>query len=400
MRNLVLLTLGIAALAAAQRLPAHAINTDQRIAAIEKRLKDTPKSPAILNELAGAYMQKMRETADGNYLTRCSKIVDGILAADPKNYDARRRQIEVEMMLHHFQHVVELTGELAQERPDDPVLWGLRGDALMEMGDYDHAPDAYQKMVDIKPTLASYNRVSFYRFVTGDATGAIKIMRQAISMGAPLPENVAWCLSDLGNMLVKVGDYDAAEDAYNQALRYFPGYHHALAGLGTVYAWREKYQLAIDSLLQAQAKAPFPQYAGMLARIYRLLGKTELANQQLALLDVSEQLGKAAGEAANRNLSLAYSDLDCKPARALELAEAELNVRRDVYTYDALAWALLKNGRAAEAAGAIQKALAQNSPEPSFHDHAARIYEALGRTADAEHQRQLAVARAPRRAGS
>ncbi len=383
MRNLLLLIGLIPAIAVAQHLPTQLVTTDQRIAAIEKRLKETPKSPVVLNELAGAYMQKMRETADGNYLTRCSKIVESILAADPANYDARSRQIEVEMMLHHFKHVVELTSQLAKERPDDPVLWGLQGDALMEMGDYTHAPDAYQKMVDIKPTLASYNRIAFYRFVTGDATGAIKIMRQAISMGAPLPENVAWCLSDLGNMLLKTGDDKSAEQAYNEALRYFPGYHHALAGLGAVYIKREKYQPAIDALLQAQAQAPFPQYTGMLARVYRLMGKTELANRQLALLDISDKLGKAAGEAANRNLSLAYSDLNYKPARALELAEAELNVRRDVYTYDALAWALLKNGRAAEAAEAIKKALAQNSPEPSFHEHAARIYEALGRTAGA-----------------
>ena len=45
--------------------------------------------------------------------------------------------------------------------------------------------------------------------------------------------------------------------------------------------------------------------------------------------------------------------------RALELAQNELAFRRDVYTYDALAWVLFQSGRKPEAREAMQKALAQ-----------------------------------------
>ena len=47
------------------------------------------------------------------------------------------------------------------------------------------------------PSLASYNRIAFYRFVTGDAVGAIDAMRLAIRAGSQEPENLAWCLTDL-----------------------------------------------------------------------------------------------------------------------------------------------------------------------------------------------------------
>ena len=79
------------------------------------------------------------------------------------------------------------------------------------------------------------------------------------------------------------------------------------------------------------------------------------------------------------------------PARrtgALELARAELDVRQDVYTQDALAWALFRNGKVEEAAAAIEKALSQNSPEPAFHEHAAQIFEAMGRTGEAKLHRE------------
>ena len=58
-----------------------------------------------------------------------------------------------------------------------------------------------------------------------------------------------------------------------------------------------------------------------------------------------------------RDLVLIFADHDIRPNRALELAEGELEFRKDVYTYDALAWALYRNHRYTEAREAMQKAL-------------------------------------------
>jgi len=373
------LALALAAALAAQRTPYRAPSTDQRIAALEQRLKQAPKDAAIQNELAGAYLQKTRETADDAYLERTARIVDAILAADPSNYEARRHRFEIEMQGHHFKKSVTLAHALLRERPDDYVTWGLLGDALMELGEYDKAPDAYQKMVDLRPSLASYNRVAFYRFVTGDPEGAIMLMRKAIAIGAPAPENVAWCWSDLGDALFKTGAVDEAEKAYREALVLFPGFHHALAGLGHLQASRGRREEAIESFRRAQAAAPMPGYAAWLARLYGQLGREDLKRKQIEMLDAADKLTRAAGETANRDLTLALADLDHNTARALELARAELETRGDVYTWDALAWALFKNGQAEQAASAMRKALAQNTPEPAFREHAARIFAALGR---------------------
>jgi tetratricopeptide (TPR) repeat protein len=260
------------------------------------------------------------------------------------------------------------------------------------MGHYDAASDAYQRMVDLRPGLASYNRVAFYRFVTGDAAGAIEVMRRAVRMGSREPENQAWCLADLGGMLFKTGASDEAGQAYHAALARFPGYHHALAGLARVAASQGRPEEAIQLLVQAQSKAPFPEYAGLLARLYRKTGREALAKKQIALLDMTDKLDRAAGETANRTLALALADLGHRTARAVELARAELEIRRDVYTYDALAWALFKDGKIEEAGMNIQRALGQNTPEPSFHEHAARIFEAAGRSDIARQHRESAVA--------
>ena len=64
--------------------------------------------------------------------------------------------------------------------------------------------------------------------------------------------------------------------------------------------------------------------------------------------------------------------------RALELSEADFQVRKDLYTYGAFAWALNKNRRYGEARKCSQEALKLGTPEALFHDHAGMIARALG----------------------
>ena len=73
------------------------------------------------------------------------------------------------------------------------------------MGDYDGAAEAYQKMVTLRPDLASYNRAAWFRFLSGDMPGAIDIMKRAIAAGSPSSENTAWCLVELGHLYMKNG---------------------------------------------------------------------------------------------------------------------------------------------------------------------------------------------------
>src|SRR5437016_5897038 len=71
-------------------------------------------------------------------------------------------------------------------------------------------------------------------------------------------------------------------------------------------------------------------------------GLRPAAKRQRELIDFVDKMARANHEKANRSLALVYADQDRNLDRALELAEAELEVRGDVYTYDALAWVLFK----------------------------------------------------------
>ena len=265
----------------------------------------------------------------------------------------------------------------------------------MELGQYDKAAEAYQRMVSLRPDLSSYNRASYYRFVAGDAAGAIEVMKRAISAGSRSMENVAWCYVDLGNMYFKIGQVSDAERAFLSALRAFPGYYPAHAGLGRAYAAQGKISQAIDSYKRAQSAVPLVEYAGALEDLYTLSGQPEEARKQAGMVDMIDKMEQASGLNVNRNLAMAYADRDRKPERAAELVERELSGRHDIYTYDALAWALYKNKKYQEAGQAKEKALELGTPEPAFYYHAGMIERALGQHDQARQHLEKALALNP-----
>ena len=361
------------------RTDAAGLNSDGRIALYEKRLREHPDDGRVQAGLASAFMQKLRETTDFAYLNRASAIVEKMLAVDPKNYDAIRLTAEMETHRHNFPRAASFAEELIQRNPSDTGAWGMLGDSFMELGKYDEAGEAYQRMLTLRPNLASYNRVAYHRFVTGKTDESLGWMSLAVQAGSPTPENLAWCLVEFGDMLFKTGRTSDAHQAYEQALRLLPGYHRAYGALGREFAAAGQFEKAAGELERALAVIPLPDYAGPLQTIYGKLGKTAQAKQQSDLLDVIDKLGRTNGEKGNRALAVVYADQNRNLARALELAQGELETRKDVYTYDALSWVLFRNGKQKEAEEASEKAMAMNTPEPGFYYHAGMIAIGAGK---------------------
>ena len=356
---------------------AHA-STDERIKAYQKLLETEPNDQHANIGLISAYLQKLRESADFTYLDRASKLVDRLIEKDGGNFTALRFQNEIDLQRHDFKAVADRSRDMLQYAPSDQGTWGNLGDASMELGEYGQAERAYSKMFALRPNLASYNRLAFYRFVAGDVPAAVAFMRNAVEAGDPAPENTAWCLAELGDMYFKTGQVEAAADAYQSALDLFPRLHRAIAGLGKVAAARGSVDTAIRYYEHAQAIVPLVEYAGALEDLYTAAGKNSKAQQQRDLLATIEKIGKVTNEKTNRNLALLLADHTRDLPLALELMQTEIPIRGDVYTWDALGWVLFKSGKLDEAKAASARALKLGTPEPVFYYHARTIAQASG----------------------
>jgi tetratricopeptide (TPR) repeat protein len=199
-----------------------------------------------------------------------------------------------------------------------------------------------------------------------------------VKASARFPENMAWCLVELGHMYFKTGHWNEAEAAYQKAIETFPSTHAAHAGLASVKAAKGEIQAAIEAYKKAQSITPMVQYAAALYDLYELAGDKNQTRMQADTIDMVAKLERAANQKANRTLALVYANQDRNLPYALELAQADFEIRKDVYTFDALAWALYKNGRLEEANKMSSEALKTGAPEAVFHYHAGVIAHALG----------------------
>jgi hypothetical protein len=78
-------------------------------------------------------------------------------------------------------------------------------------------------MIDLRPNVASYARVSYVRELHGELAGATRAMSLAVSAGGGVPENIAYVQTLLGDLEAMRGHTRPARRAYAAALASVPG---------------------------------------------------------------------------------------------------------------------------------------------------------------------------------
>ena len=391
-RKILSLPLLIGCLAGSAPLRAQQSATDDLIKSLQARVKRAPEDYAGYAGLGAAYLQKGRETADAaDYELAKNALEKSLdqLSNDPAAAFAMTQMAVVCMVEHRFEDALTWAHRALELGSGDPSPWAIAGDALADMGDYKGASEAYLRLKSAygsedEKLAFSYqrdSRMSFLRFVAGDTQGAIQLMRSAVytAMTTHMPaENIAWSQYQLGEELFLAGEIGLAEKAYLESLDAYPKYYRALAGLAKVRTSQGRYVDGIGLYKEAIAAVPYPEYAAALGDIYQKLGQFEEAKKQRELVEFIGYLSQLNQQIHNRDLALFYADHEIKLQESLALAQNELEVRRDIYSWDVLAWSLFKNDKPQEASEAISHALEQGTKDPQLFFHAGMIYEKLG----------------------
>jgi tetratricopeptide (TPR) repeat protein len=335
--------------------------------------------------LGQLYLQKVRETGDPSYYPKAEALFDQALAANSQDVEATVGMGTLALARHQFTDALTW-GEKARDlNPYHAPAYGVIGDAEVELGRYDEAVKTVQAMVDLRPDLRSYSRVSYVRELMGDRAGAIAAMEEAAVAGSGYAENVAWVHVQLGNLRFDGGDLAGASHDYAEALAAMPGYAAAVAGEAKVAAAKGDLGQASALYDKAVAAIPLPEFVVAYGDVLDAAGRHDEARAQYALVQAIQQLYAANGVDVDLDLALFTADHG-RPgdlAKAVEQARAAVAVRPSVTAWDALAWTLYRSGDLAGATDASAKALHLGTQSALMRFHAGMIGAARGERDDA-----------------
>ena len=382
--------------------------SDQRIRFWQSQVARDPEFWMYLNGLAAAYAQKARETGDISYFELSEASLQQSLKAESTHAEAApafTQLATVHLAEHRFTEASEDAGKAIALLPEEMMPYPYAGDAQLELGNYDASQKFYDQLVtpkDGRPhpgiEFLAYSHGAGLDWIKGDVARATTDLQQAAVLADTIhmpAENIAWIHFMLGEQFFQVGDLVSAEREEAASLKAFPRYHRALSAMGQIRAAQGKFPEAIDYYKQAVAIIPLPIYAAALGDVYAVSGDRVNADKEYSLVEFIGKLSAINQQVFNRELAIFYADHDRKLPEALTLAQKELEVRHDVYTSDALAWALLKNHQAAQARIEMEKALRMGTKDALMEYHAGMIYAALGDKTEATSHLKRALALNP-----
>ena len=278
---------------------------------------------------------------------------------------------------HEFDVAERLGRRLVTQAPERAGGYAALTDALVELGRYDEAVAAAQRLVDLRPNQAAYARISYLRELHGDLDGAIEAMTWAVQAGAPTREMSAWCAVQLGNLHFTRGDLPAAEAADRDALQRLDGYIYAEGGLARIRAARGDLTGAAEDDERLLQRLPFrsswrPSVTCTPARRRRASWATGRAGRDdsAPLRCQRSADGPGAGGAAGRP--------GARLPAALMAARGEYVRRPSVVVADGLAWVEYRAGELDAALVHSREALRLGSQDPLFLYHAGVIAQDPG----------------------
>lgn len=358
-----------------------------RVADVQERLRADPDQPQLLTRLGAGYLTLARQTADPAYYTKASQALERSLVLAPDDPQTMTAMGLLEAGRHNFEKALEWASRAVQAEPGDPDALGVVVDAQVELGHYEEAAATVQRMVDLRPDMASLARVSYVRELNGDTSGAIAAMAQAATAGGGTGPDVAAVESTLGNLHLGAGSLDAAGAAYRRALLSQPENVPGAVGLARVAAARGDLDGAIRRLEPAVARLPLPDSVALLGDCYAAAGRSTDAARQYELVRTIEALNRANGVVVDLELarfeSAHAADPGADPAGAIELGQTALARRPTIYAHDVLSWALRQAGRPGEALPHAQAAIRLGTRDALLWYHLAAVEADLGITAEA-----------------
>lgn len=275
---------------------------------------------------------------------------------------------------HRFREALVQAEQVELEDSTDMTIASLTGEILLELGCYHDAARRFARIGTTTTNLAAQMRVVRWREVTGDVSGAHRLLLDARARAEHAfglsREQRAWFELRVAEFDFRYGNEREGSRALARGLAVSPGDYRLHAVAARYALSRGDWNDAADHAGQSLDTHFDPAALALLAQAERGRGDSSAANRAIdaMVLAIRSQPG-----AWHRAWSLALLDAGREIPEVLAQSRRDLEDRHDVYAWDLQAWALHRTGDDAGAREAMAHALATGIRDPQVLAHAAAI---------------------------
>lgn len=370
---------------------------DDKIAALGEGALVRPTDTARVTACVDGHYRRALLTGDLAALEDVEPRIDAGIALVPHPGDLWLLKARLAFHLHRFADAARILATVV------PARASIEGRTLLADLDVQHgrlsaAEARYAAVIVQARPWAALAGLAWLRLKLGDAVQADRLYAEAgDELTAKEMRAFAWVELQRGVLDLAHGRHAEAETHYARAARAYSGWwlvdeHRAelLAAQGDLAGAAALYETVV-------AAVPRPELHQALGQLYALMERPGRARSQF----VQARAGYLAsvrrgGVHSLHHLADFYAEAMIDGAKALEWARRDLALRETFSTQAALAWALLRDGQAAEAAAWMDRALASGVKDAHLCAQAAAVFEAAGDGAKAATMRDLARSINPR----
>ena len=349
------------------------------IAALVARVDEDGDNAKLHAQLGLAYLQRARNEADPSHLPDADEALRRSVELQPQdNLEAFVGMASLANARHDFSNSLAWSRQAVETNPSNAAGYGLLGDALFELGRVRAADAAYQKMVEVRPDVGSYVRVSYALQYHRRIRAAIQTMRLALQAAGPSGETAAWVRHQMGDIYATLRNNGRAAHQNRIGIAIAPGYVPPTVGLAESLIARGRLDEAIEIMERAAEALPSLEYMITLGDLYRATGRHDEAAAQYREVASTLRGYRQAGVLPDADFIVFYADRGLRRAAALREAFAIYRDRPTAKTADALAWMLHSIGRDREAWRYARRTIRDRATDSSMLFHAGMIAATRG----------------------
>jgi cytochrome c-type biogenesis protein CcmH/NrfG len=353
------------------------VTTVELVASLEAQVASNPEDLLSWQQLGTAYLHAATEIGNPSFYSRAATAFDEAAALDPGNPNTAVGVAVLALARHDFELASRTATALVSGDPFNSQGLLVLVDAEIELGRYEEAATHLQQLLDLKPALPALSRTSYLRELHGDLLGAEQVMIQALTAGSRSTFDVAVTMTLLGDLYLKRGELERADERYLEAQDLAPDLLTAGIGRARVAVAGGRFDVAADLLEGVVERFPEPGALTLLGEVQAARGLTGDGEQAFATVGVIADLQREAGAIVDLELARFMADHG-DPDQALTLARAAYDTRPTVFAAQVLAWSLHQSGDSVSALPYAQEAHRLGTADASLLLQAAAIAAANG----------------------